>query len=213
MISRFAILLLLLSISTGLAAAGEIREFSVPTLQRLGTELIRQSQSRERGATDPIRKRAKQTAMAALRGKLFNLRYDYVVLNDPDGKRFLVYALGKTAKADEVVLAGHLRVTVSPDGAKVERVDALSHSVLVASDRESGPPAGYHPVALYFNQIVSNKPVETFIYLANLARKNIYVGTPDGKIWLVNNRGMKIDTSKPSNKTEAGTVHKAFGRR
>lgn len=212
MISRAAILLLVFSISATLAAVGEIREFSVPTLQRLGTELIRQSQSRERGATDSVRKRAKQTAMAALRGKLFKLRYDYAVLNDPDGKRFLVYALGKTAKADEVVLAGHFRVTVSPDGATAERVDALSHSVLVSSDRESRLPAGYHPVALYFNQIVSNKPVETFIYLANLARKNIYVQTPDGKIWLVNNRGMKVDTSKPSNKSEAGAAHKAFDR-
>lgn len=212
MISRTAVVLLLLSISATLAAGGEIREFSVPTLERLGNELIRQSQRPDRGASDPGRKRARQTAIAALRGKLFDLRYDYVVLTDPDGKRFLVYALGKTAKADEVVLAGHFRVTVSPDGAKAERVDALSHTVLVASDRESGPPAGYHPVALYFNQIVSNRPVETFIYLANLARKNIYVGTPDGKIWLVNNRGMRVDTSKPSNKTEAGTVHKAFGR-
>lgn len=211
MISRAATFFLL-SISATFAAAGEIREFSVPTLERLGSELIRASRSPDRGATDPVRKRARQTAMAALRGRLFNLRYDYVVLTDPDGKRFLVYALGKTAKADEVVLAGHLRVTVSPDGAKVERVDALSHTVLVASDRESRLPAGYKPVALYFNQIVSNKPVETFIYLANLARKNIYIGTPDGKIWLVNSRGMKIDTSKPSNKTEAGTVHKAFGR-
>lgn len=212
MISRAASVLLILSLGATLAFAGEIREFSIPTLERLGNELTRASQSPDRGASDPIRKRAKQTAVAALRGKLFNLRYDYVVLNDPDGKRFLVYALGRTAKADEVVLAGHFRVTVSPDGAKAERVDALSHSVLVASDREPRPRAGYTPVALYFNQIVSNKPVETFIYLANLARKNIYVGTPDGKIWVVNNRGMNVDTSKPSNKTEAGTVHKAFDR-
>lgn len=212
MITRTALLLLISAISVSVAAAGEIREFTVPTLERLGNDLVRTSQRPDRGATDPIRKRARQTAIAALRGKLFNLRYDYVVLSDPDGKRFLVYALGKTAKADEVVLAGHFRVTVSPDGARAERVDALSHTVLVASDRESRLPAGYKPVALYFNQIVSNKPVETFIYLANLARKNIYVGTPDGKIWVGNNRGMRVDTSKPSNKTEAGTVHKAFGR-
>jgi hypothetical protein len=195
-----------------LAAAGEIREFTVSTLDRLGNELIQASQRPDRGATDPVRARARQTAIAALKGKLFDLRYDYVVLTDPDGKRFLVYALGKTSRASDVVLAGHLRVTVSPDGTRVERVDPLSQSVLVMSGRESRLPAGYKPVALYFNQIVSNKPVETFIYLANLARKNIYVQTPDGKIWVVNNRRMRVDTSKPSDKTEAGAAHKAFDR-
>ena len=194
------------------AVAAEIRDFNLPTLQRLGSELIRTSRQIDRGATDPVRKQARQTAMAALRGKLFDLRYDYVVVNDPDGKGFLVYALGKTAKADEVVLAGHARVTVSPDGTRVERIDRLSQTVLVSGGPESRLPAGYTPVALFFNQIVSHRPVETFIYLANLARKNIYVSTPDGKIWLVNGRGMKVDTSKPSNKTEAGAARKALDR-
>jgi hypothetical protein len=211
MISR-ATIILLLFIGATLSAAGEIREFSVPTLERLGNELIRQSRSPERGATDPVRKRARQTAMAALRGKLFNLRYDYVVLNDPDGKRFLVYALGKTSKADEVVLGGHVRVTVSSDGTRAERIDPLSETMMVSSDRESGLPPGSTPVAIYFNQIVSNKPVETFIYLANVAKKPIYVGTFDGKVWVIKNGRMRIDTSKPSNKTEAGIAHKALGR-
>jgi hypothetical protein len=194
------------------ASAAGIREFSVPTLERLGNELTRVSQRRDRGASDPVRKRAQQTAMAALRGRLFNLRYDYVVLSDPDGKGFLVYALGKTAKPREVVLAGHVRVTVSADGTRAARIDPLSETMMVASDRESRLPAGYKLAALYFNQIVSNKPVETFIYLASLAKKNIYVQTPGGKIWLINSRGMKIDTSKPSDKTEAGAAHKAFDR-
>ena len=66
--------------------------------------------------------------------------------------------------------------------------------------------------ALWTIQLVSNKPVETFIYVANLAKKNIYVGTPDRKIWVVNNHRMRVDTSKPTNKTEAGAAHKAFDR-
>lgn len=207
---RLVPLLIATSIFATSASAAEIREFSVPTLERLGNELTRASQRPDRGASDPVRKQARQTATAALRGKLFPLRYDYVVVEDPDGKGFLVYALGKTSKADEVVLAGHVRVTVSSDGTRVERIDRLSQTMLVSSPRESRLPAGYKPVALYFNQIVSYRPVETFIYLASLARKNIYVQTPDGKIWLVNGRGMKVDTSKPSDKTEAGAVRKAF---
>ena len=211
MISRSAILLLLLFISATVATA-EIREFNVPTLERLGNELIRASRSPDRGATDPVRKRARQTAMAALKGRLFNIRYDYVVLNDPDGKHLLVYALGKTSKADEVVLAGHLRVTVSPDGTKVERVDPLSKTLMIDSELKAGLPAGYKATALYVNQIVSNRPVETFIYSSNLARMSIYVGTPDGKVWVIKNGRMRVDTSKPGDKTESGAAHKALGR-
>lgn len=193
------------------AFAAEIREFDLKTLERLGNELVRVSRRPDRGATDPVRERAQQTAIAALRGRLFNLRYDYVVLSDPDGKRFLVYALGKTGKAGEAVLGGHSRVTVSADGSKAERVDALSKTMMVDSDLTSGLPAGSTPTAMYFNQIVSNKPVETLIYTSHIARKPIYVGTPDGKIWIVRNGRMRIDTTKPGTDSEAAAAHKALG--
>jgi hypothetical protein len=192
--------------------AGEIREFDVKTLERLGNELTRVSRQPDRGAIDAVRKRAKQTAIAALHGRLFKLHYDYVVLDDPDGAGFLVYALGAPPRSDETVLGGHSRVTVSPDGARPERVDALSQTMMVDDPRNSGMPARYKLVALYFNQIISNRPVETLIYASNLAKKNIYVGTPDGKMWVISKGRMKIDTSKPSNKTEAGAARKAFNR-
>jgi hypothetical protein len=193
MISRPAIVLLILSIGASLAAAGEIREFSVPTLERLWNELTRASQSPDRGASDAARKRARETAAAALRGKLFDTRYDYVVLTDPDGKRLLVYALAAAKYTDQLVLAGHFRVTISADGTKAERVDALSKSLA-----HSGP-VETDAVALWLIQLVSNKPVETLIYTANLAKKPIYVRTPDGKTWVVGEGKMRVDTSKPSN--------------
>jgi hypothetical protein len=193
MISGGASLLLLLSISATLAAAAEIREFSVPTLERLGNELTRASQSPDRGASDAARKRARETATAALRGKLFDTRYDYVVLSDPDGKRLLVYALAAAKYTDQVVMAGHFRVTVSADGTKAERVDALSKTLA-----HSGP-AKTDAVALWLIQIVSNKPVETLIYTSNLAKKDIYVRTPDGKTWVVGEGKMRVVTSKTSN--------------
>lgn len=190
MISRTTIPLLILSISATLARAGEIREFSVPTLERLGNELTRASQSPDRGASDAVRKRAKETAVAALQGKLFDTRYDYVVLSDPDGKRLLVYALAAAKYTDQVVMAGHFRVTVSADGTKAERVDALSKSLAHSGEIKTDT------VALFLIQIVSNKPVETLIYTANLAKKNIYVRTPDGKTWVVGEGKMRVDTSK-----------------
>jgi hypothetical protein len=73
--------------------AAEIREFDLRTIERLGNELTRVSQSPEKGATTSTRKRARQTAMAALKSKLFNIHYDFIVLEDPNGSGFLVYAL------------------------------------------------------------------------------------------------------------------------
>jgi hypothetical protein len=193
MISRAVPVLLLLFLSATLAAAGEIREFSVPTLERLGNKLTRVSQSLDRGASDPARKRARETAVAALQGKLFDTRYDYVVLSDPDGKRLLVYALAAAKYTDQVVMAGHFRVTVSADGTKAERVDALSKSLA-----HSGP-AKTDAVALLLIQLVSNKPVETLVYTSNLAKKPIYVRTPDGKTWEVAEGKMRVARPKPGN--------------
>jgi hypothetical protein len=184
--SRIISLVGAILIFAAFAAAAEIREFKVPTLQRLGSELIRASQQTNRGATDPVRKQARQTAMAALRGKLFPRRYDYVVVNDPDGKGFLVYALAAPDKPNEVILAGHFRVTVSGDGTKAERVDALSNTFL-----SSGPMTS-DAVALFLIQLVSNKPVEALIYTSSLAKKPIFVRTPDGKTWIVGEGKMQL---------------------
>lgn len=85
--TRGLLVICLLAINS--AFASEIREFDLRTTERLGNELTRVSQRADRGATTPVRKRAQQTAKAAVRGKLFNIRYDYVVLDDPNGSGFL----------------------------------------------------------------------------------------------------------------------------
>ena len=63
------------------AFAGDIREFDIKTIERLGNELTRVSQTRDRGASTPVKKLARKTAVAALKGRLFDIRYDYVVLD------------------------------------------------------------------------------------------------------------------------------------
>jgi hypothetical protein len=129
MISRAAILLLLV-LSALSAAAAEIREFDLKTVARLGREMNRVSQQADKGATDAVRKQTQQTAIAALKGRLFKIRYDFLVVDDPDGSGFLVYAL--PTKPGEVVLGGNFRVTVSADGSKAERVDAMARTLLPA---------------------------------------------------------------------------------
>src|SRR5437667_11335143 len=108
---RFVPLVLAILFPFTTASAGEIREFDLKTTAQLGRELNRVSQLPDRGATNAVRKRAKQTAIDALKNRLFKIRYDYVVLDDPDRSGFLVYALPR--KPGEIVMGGQFRVTVS----------------------------------------------------------------------------------------------------
>ena len=174
------------------ASASEIREFDLKTAERLGEELTRVVQTPDKGASTAARKRARESAIAALQGKLFKIHYDYVVLDDPDGSGFLVYALGSSRKRDEAVLAGHFRVSVSSDGQTVKRIDALSRSLTVVPAQPPGPKTA----GLWIIQLVSDQPVETFIYLSNLHHAPIFVGTPDRTIWKVEQGKMKIIRDK-----------------
>jgi hypothetical protein len=178
--TRFSLFLFLILFVATAAVAAEIREFDIKTIERLGNELYRVSQTRDKGATTSVRKRAQQTAMAALKGKLFNIRYDYVVLDDPDGSGFLVYALAHSK--NEIVLCGHFRVTVSPDGRRAERVDALSHTLLFAP----APPRGTKakkPLTVSMSQAVSTKPLEISIYTSLHDKVIVFVGMLDGTVW------------------------------
>jgi|ERR1017187_4166674 hypothetical protein len=184
---RIVPLVLLIVLFSEAAFASEIREFDLKTIERLGNELIQVSQQPDRGATNAIRKRAKQTAMEALRGRLFNIRYDYVVLDDPDGSGFLVYALGQGRKAGEVVVHGHFRVGISADGQKTERVDALSRSLTIKDTTKESTP-GYHDVAFVTALLISARPVETLIYASNLMKMPIMVATSaTAPLWIVYN--------------------------
>jgi hypothetical protein len=194
-------LLLTLLLFAVAAAASEIREFDVKTLERLGNELTRVSRQPDRGAADAVRKRAQQTAIDALKGRLFKIHYDYVVLGDPDGNGYLVYALAVPNRPDEVVLAGHFRVTVSSDGAKAERVDALSKTLAITNRKGGGAP-GTDTAALWMIQLVSSRPVETLIYTSNLVRLPIVVATtPGGRVWEIENGRIK-DTGKSVGKKQ-----------
>lgn len=161
------------------AFAGEIREFDLKTVARLGNELARVSQTADRGATTPLRQRARDTAIAALKGKLFNVDYNYVVLDDPDEPGFLVYALAHAK--DEIVVGGHFRVSVAANGEKAERVDALSNTLLLAPKGDKGEK----PITVSMSQIVSNKPLETCVYISLHDKVIVSVGmvNDNAKVW------------------------------
>jgi hypothetical protein len=169
--------LLLFAVS---ALAAEIREFDLKTLERLGNELVRASQRADRGASDPVRKRAVQTAKAAVKNRLFDVTYDAVVLNDPDGKGFLVYGLALADTKRMLQTGGHFRVTVSADGGTVERIDLLSAFI---QDKNL---KGKELAAIVSSQN-SNLPVETWIYTSHVYRIPVALVTSDGAFWTVEN--------------------------
>ena len=164
------------------ASAGQIREFDLKTTAQLGRELYRVSQQPDRGATNAVRKRAKQTATAALKNRLFKIHYDYIVLDDPDRSGFLVYAL--PTKPGEIVMGGQFRVTVSADGGNAERVDALSRSLLFSPKPPKGME-GQKPLTVSMSQIVSNRPLETCVYTSLHDSVIVSVGmvNDNAKVW------------------------------
>jgi hypothetical protein len=88
--------------------------------------------------------------------------------------------LATNKKSSQQITGGHFRVTVSADGAKAERVDALSHGII--TDRPA-MSKGATQILLATSQIVSNIPVETFIYSSYVYHLPIFVATPDRKVW------------------------------
>ena len=109
--------------------------------------------------------------------------YNTVVLKDPDGPGWLAWALAATANPNMVIAGGHHRLTVSTDGMQVVRMDALSRTCAVM--QKAGAPAGSSVVALFGTQLVSNLPVETFVFLSLQQHIPFFVGIPDRTVWRV----------------------------
>lgn len=145
-----------------------------------------------------LRYKARETAIAALQGKFFDINYNFEVLDDPDGSGFLVYALAATNKKGEFPTGGHYRVTVSSDGSRVEQVDLLSQFM------KSRAKPGVKMEFITSSQVASNIPVETWIYSSNLYHVPIMIGTMDGATWLINKGQIHKFTEAEIKELESG---------
>lgn len=149
-----------------------------------------------------LRYKALETALPALRGKFFDINYNFEVLDDPDGSGFLVYALAATNKKGEFPTGGHYRVTVSSDGSRVERVDLLSQFM-----KQRAKP-GAELEWITSSQVASNIPVETWIYSSDLYHVPIMIGTMDGATWLINKGRIHKFTKAEIKELESGKAKK-----
>ena len=128
--------------------------------------------------------------MAAVFNRLYDVPYNAEVLDDPDGTGFLVYFLAVSNKEGDRILGGHFRITVSADGSKAEQIDALSRGIIKDKPRVL---TRTQEKAVVISQLVSDVPVETFIYSSHLFKLPIFVGTKMGTWKVANGRIEKTD--------------------
>jgi hypothetical protein len=95
-----------------------IRRFSLKTTEKLGRELLEQTQH-EGPLPEPLR-HARHAAKAAL-PELEKQGYRFIVLNDPEGKGYLVYALATSRDPRDVVVGLHYRLSVSAEKSRASR--------------------------------------------------------------------------------------------
>jgi hypothetical protein len=104
-------------------------------------------------------------------------RYNSVVLREPDSENWLVYLLAASMKGD-LVIGGHHRFRVSPDGGTILEAKALSMSCMTM-------PYDEKAAAFYFTQVVSEEPLETSVLLSLQVDKPIvFMVPPDGAVWM-----------------------------
>jgi len=124
--------------------------------------------------------------------------YNTIVLKDPSGPGWLAWALAATTNPGLVMAGGHHRLTVSADGNQTLQMDALSRSCAVL--QKSGEPAGRQVAALMATQLVSNVPVETFVFLSLEHHMPFFVLTPDRVLWKIANGRIENMGAVPLNK-------------
>ncbi len=129
--------------------------------------------------------------------------YNTAVMEDIDSNSWLVYVLAAT-KENVIVVGGHSRVKVSPDGNNVLSVTPLYKSCLTIPIPADGNNAKKE--ALYLSYPVADVPSEIHVYLNRLYGYPVYVTTARGN-WLVQDG--RILLFKPAEKTELQEINKA----
>ena len=128
-------------------------------------------------------------------------RYNTIVLPHEAGDKWVVYLLAATTKADEILVGGHFRMTVSKDGGTVDSVDPLAKSCLaIAQPREEDARKA---VGVFVTHILSSTPIETHVFLSLLHGVPLYVGTDTGA-WLVSGGSIRFMGVLPSNEGAGG---------
>lgn len=142
----------------------------------------------ELSAEESAQYAARNTAARAIGPLRCAPRYNAVVLKDPDGDGWLVWALASTTRPNVVPMGGHYRFHVSADGKVLEKREQLSTSCL-DMDRRQAEQDG-QAVGLVTNVVVAPRPLEVHVFLSLQSRLTIYTMTGD-KLWAVDGQRIR----------------------
>jgi hypothetical protein len=118
-------------------------------------------------------------------------RYNTVALPDPESDGWLVWTLAATVEPDLVLIGGHYRFTISPDGKTIRARDALSTTCLRFEKKSDSAGS-------FMSHVVSLTPVETHAFASLTYGKTFHVGTNDGSAWRVDaGRIVRIEQDAP----------------
>ncbi len=144
---------------------------------------------------------ARQNAMRAA-PKNCAKAYNTAVIEDINSSGWLVYILAAT-KENVIVIGGHSRVTVSPDGNNVLALTPLYKSCLTLPMPPNTKNARQQTFSVSY--LVADIPSEIHVYLNRLHGYPIHVVTARGN-WLV--KDGKISLLKPHEKTKPPEISK-----
>ncbi len=122
--------------------------------------------------------------------------YNTVILHDPQGDGWLVWALAASDVPRTWFIGGNYRFTISKDGGSILHKDALSRGCLTMT-QDAAVPKGAQPVAQVSSQLVSPIPVETAVFVNLASGMPMFVATPDSAVWqIVDGHMSKLDPSR-----------------
>jgi len=123
---------------------------------------------------------AKQAAREALPFRCGDGRYGVAVLPSPAGKGWAVYLLARSSESDRLVVGGHFRAAVSPNGKKLKAIEALTGRCL-ESPTTAGSRDDEASEAVWIMHSSFPTPAEAHVVLSLVHPEvPIYVGTWTG---------------------------------
>ncbi|WP_342240200.1 hypothetical protein [Inquilinus sp. OTU3971] len=125
---------------------------------------------------------ARQLALAQSGSRHCPGPYNTVAFRDPGSSNWRIYLLAATTAPDAMIFLGHLRVLVGADGKRVVSLENLSKT---CQPHLGAIPEGSEILGGIVTELQSLTPIETHVFASLLYRRPLYVGTRDGKIWIV----------------------------
>lgn len=115
-----------------------------------------------------------------------NGRYNTLVAEEPNGQRLLVYGIAISDTPDRIMVGGHVRFTVSPDGERLERIEPLSSScAIVGRDQFESAADSDGTKGVGMRSPLADVPLETHALMSLLYEVPLFVVTADQAMWKV----------------------------